>query len=183
MDGDGADEVICLVLTLWVGLFSLAAIGIAVREAAGVFVFDAGDFGMYTREWISIVESDLIDGCVKAIMIWTPYTNTYGQYIASKILQGFFGAPIESLCEISVADIYFQHERGTYIGLYSFMLAGSNFLAPVFAGFITDGQDWQWVFYWCAIFLAIGFVFNFFLMEETNYGIATARRAFSQLLI
>lgn len=38
-------------------------------------------------------------------MIWVPYTKTNGQWIASKLLQGFFGAPIESLCEISVADI------------------------------------------------------------------------------
>ena len=26
------------------------------------------------------------------------------------------------------------------MGLYAFMLAGSNFLAPVLAGFINDGQ-------------------------------------------
>lgn len=81
----------------------------------------------------------------------------------------FFGAPIESLCEISVTDIYFTHERGTYIALYGLLLAGSNFLAPVFAGFINDGQGWQWVLYWCAIFCGIGFVFLFFFMEETNY--------------
>jgi hypothetical protein len=37
------------------------------------------------------------------------------------------------------------------------------------AGFINDGQGWRWVMYRCAIFLAIGFVFCFFLMEETNY--------------
>ena len=47
-----------------------------------------------------------------AIQIWAPYTKSNGQWIANKILQGFFGAPIESLCEISVTDIYFQHERG-----------------------------------------------------------------------
>ena len=38
-------------------------------------------------------------------MIWVPYTNNNGQWIASKLLQGFFGAPLESLCEISVTDI------------------------------------------------------------------------------
>ena len=38
-------------------------------------------------------------------MVWVPYTKTNGQWIASKLLQGFFGAPIESLCEISVTDI------------------------------------------------------------------------------
>ncbi|GAB7356972.1 hypothetical protein MBLNU459_g7810t1 [Dothideomycetes sp. NU459] len=101
--------------------------------------------------------------------VWAPYTRSNGQWIANKILQGFVGAPIESLCEISVTDIYFQHERGKYIGLYALLLAGSNFLAPVFAGFIADGQSWQWVLYWCAIFCAMGFVFLFFFMEETNY--------------
>jgi MFS family permease len=78
-------------------------------------------------------------------MIWVPYTTSNGTWIASKILQGFFGAPIESLCEISVGDIYFSHERGTYMAFYAFMLAGSNFLAPILAGFIDDGQGWQWV--------------------------------------
>jgi MFS family permease len=104
-----------------------------------------------------------------AIMIWVPYTTSNGQWIASKVLQGFFGAPIESLCEISVTDIYFTHERGTYMALYALFLAGSNFLAPILAGFINDGQGWKWVLYWCSIFCAIGFVFLFFCMEETNY--------------
>ena len=104
-------------------------------------------------------------------MVWTPYTKVRGQYYASKILQGFFGAPIESLVEISVADVWFQHERGTYIGLYAFSLAGSSYFAPIISGFIADadGWGWQWVFYWCAIFLATGVVYCFFLMEETNY--------------
>ncbi|KAL3425467.1 hypothetical protein PVAG01_02258 [Phlyctema vagabunda] len=103
------------------------------------------------------------------IMLWVPHATTNGQWIGSKILQGFVGAPIESLCEISITDIYFTHDRGTYMGLYAFMLAGSNYIAPVFAGFINDGQGWQWVMYWCAIFQGIGFIFCFFFMEETNY--------------
>ncbi|KZF24899.1 MFS transporter [Xylona heveae TC161] len=104
-----------------------------------------------------------------AIMLWAPYTKSNGQWIANKILQGFFGAPIESLCEISVTDIYFTHERGAYIALYGLFLAGSNFLAPVLSGFINEGQGWKWVLYWCAIFNAIGFVYLFFFMEETNF--------------
>ncbi|KAI4715994.1 MFS general substrate transporter [Aureobasidium sp. EXF-10727] len=103
------------------------------------------------------------------IQLWAPYTKSNGQWIANKILQGFFGAPIESLCEISVTDVWFQHERGKYLGLYALLLAGSNFLAPVLAGFIADGQGWQWVLYWCAIFCGAGFVFLFFFLEETNY--------------
>lgn len=44
----------------------------------------------------------------------------------------------------------------------------------VIAGFIADGQGWQWVFYWPAIFLAVLFVFLFFALEETNYNRKTS---------
>ncbi|VUC25730.1 unnamed protein product [Clonostachys rosea] len=104
-----------------------------------------------------------------AIMLWAPYASTQGQWIANKVIQGFFGAPIESLCEISVADVWFTHERGTYISFYALFVAGSNFLAPIISGFINDGQGWQWVLHWCAIFNGAAFIILFFLMEETKY--------------
>ncbi|KAK2069195.1 hypothetical protein P8C59_003798 [Phyllachora maydis] len=104
-----------------------------------------------------------------AVLAWAPVTVSNGQWIANKTLQGFFGAPIESLCEISVTDVYFQHERGAYIGLYALLLAGSSFLAPIMAGWIAQEMGWEWVLYWCAIFCAVGFVFCFFFMEETKY--------------
>jgi MFS family permease len=78
-------------------------------------------------------------------------------------------APIEALPEISVTDVFFQHERGTYMGLYAFFLAGSNYFAPVICGFIADQQGWRWVFYWPTIFLGVGLIWCFFFLEETNY--------------
>lgn len=61
-----------------------------------------------------------------ALTMWAPYTKGNGQWIAKNILGGFFAAPIDGLQEISVADVFFQHERGTYMGVYAFVLAGSN---------------------------------------------------------
>jgi hypothetical protein len=60
------------------------------------------------------------------------------------------------------------------MGIYALSLAGSNYFAPIICGFIADGQGWQWVFYWPAIFNAITFVILFFLLEETNYNRKTA---------
>ncbi|KAJ5528039.1 hypothetical protein N7513_012198 [Penicillium frequentans] len=101
--------------------------------------------------------------------MWGPYAKTYGQWIARCVLQGFFTAPIEALPEITVTDVYFTHERGTYMGLYAFFLAGSNYFAPVICGFIAQYQSWQWVFYWPSIFCGCAMIFLFFFMEETNY--------------
>ncbi|OHW96485.1 major facilitator superfamily transporter [Colletotrichum incanum] len=57
-----------------------------------------------------------------------------------------------------LGSMWFTHERGTYMGFYALFLVGSNFLAPVIAGFINDGQGWEWVLYWCAIFCgAVGY--------------------------
>ncbi|OAL34849.1 hypothetical protein AYO20_05809 [Fonsecaea nubica] len=106
--------------------------------------------------------------------IWSAYVTSNGEWIAKCIIQGFFNAPIEALPEISVTDVYFTHQRGTYMGIYAFTLAGSNYFTPVLCGFIADGQGWRWVFYWPAIFLAFVFVFEFFFLEETNYTRKTA---------
>lgn len=101
--------------------------------------------------------------------IWSAYVRSNGEWIAKCIVQGFMIAPIEALPEISVTDIYFTHQRGTYMSMYAFTLAGSNYFAPVICGFIAEYQGWQWVFYWPAIFCAFLFIFLFLFMEETNY--------------
>ncbi|KAI1621677.1 major facilitator superfamily domain-containing protein [Exophiala viscosa] len=109
-----------------------------------------------------------------ATSVWSAYVKSDGEWLAKCIVQGFFNAPIEALPEISVTDIYFTHQRGTWMGMYAFTLAGSNYFTPVLCGFIAEYQGWRWVFYWPAIFLAFVFVFLFLFMEETNYVRATA---------
>lgn len=96
-------------------------------------------------------------------MLWQPYIKQNGEWIAAKLLQGFFGAPIESLAEISVSDVvrdlpsagpahvayftkFFTHERGLYMAVYAVSLAYSNNLAPLLMGFINDGQNLEWTF-------------------------------------
>lgn len=103
------------------------------------------------------------------ICVWAPYSKSNGEWIGSKILQGFFGAPIESLCEITMSDIFFEHERAKGMGIYAVALLTSNFLAPMLAGFISDGIGWKWVMWMCSVFAAVCFVFLFFFMEETNF--------------
>ena len=100
---------------------------------------------------------------------YSAYVKSNGEWIARCIVMGFFTAPVEALPEISVTDVYFTHERGTYMGVYALTLAGSNYFAPIISGFISEGQGWQWVFYWPAVFNAVTLVFLFFYLEETNY--------------
>lgn len=55
------------------------------------------------------------------------------------------------------------------MGWYAWILATSNYFAPVICGFINDSMGFEWPFYFMAIFSGVCFVFLFFFLEETNY--------------
>lgn len=106
---------------------------------------------------------------VTGISLWSPYVKSDGVWIARSVLLGFLGGPYDALPEVSIADIYFTHQRGTGLSIYAFCALASNHFAPIIAGFISERQGWQWVFYWPAIFTGTTFIFLFFFLEETNY--------------
>jgi MFS family permease len=78
-------------------------------------------------------------------MVAQAYTKSNATWIIFKVLQGFFGAPVETLGEISVVDVYFSHQRGKYMAIFVCTINGAGFLGPTLGGFINDGQGWQWV--------------------------------------
>lgn len=41
----------------------------------------------------------------QGVMVWQPHVRSSGEWYAAKILQGIFGAPIESLAEVTVSDV------------------------------------------------------------------------------
>lgn len=55
------------------------------------------------------------------------------------------------------------------MGIYAFLLFGSNFLAPFFAGWIDVAGGWRWVMWFGAIIQAVATVIIYFFMEETMY--------------
>lgn len=102
-------------------------------------------------------------------MIWTANSSSPGEWYAHRIIIGIVNAPIESLPEISVADLMFAHERGTWMAAYVLVLFESNFIAPLVAGWLNDAIGWRWTMKFGAIVAAVSFVILFFFMEETMY--------------
>jgi MFS family permease len=54
------------------------------------------------------------------------------------------------------------------MAIYAFILFGSNFLAPLFAGFINDGVGWRWVMNFGLLVLAVCAVM-FVLMDMSVF--------------
>lgn len=103
------------------------------------------------------------------IMVWTAYSDSVGSWYAHRVLIGIVVSPIESLCEVTCFDLFFAHERGTYMAVYVFVLFGSNFLAPLVAGWFNDAYGWRWTMNLGTIVCGVCFVVMFFFMEETIY--------------
>lgn len=107
--------------------------------------------------------------CTVPIMVWTAYSTSAGTWYAHRVIIGIVCAPIEALPEISIADVFFAHDRGTWMSTYVMVLFGSNFIAPLIAGWMDDGIGWRWTMHVGAIIAAVAFIILFFGMEETMY--------------
>lgn len=119
----------------------------------------------YGRRGVYILSSLL---CVGP-MIWTAYTTSTGAWYAHRILIGIIVSPVESLPELSIPDVFFAHERGNFIGIYTLLLFGSNALAPFFAGFITNNMGWRAAIWFGTIVNIVATIIVFFGLEETMY--------------
>jgi hypothetical protein len=79
------------------------------------------------------------------------------------------GALSEVIVQMTVADIFFVHQRGAVNTIYVWTSAIGGTLAPVAAGFMTTNEGWRWVWWWCVIWFAVCIVLFVFGYEETKY--------------
>jgi MFS family permease len=50
--------------------------------------------------------------------IWQAVAKSFGSFIASRAVIGIAAAPSETLMVQVIADIFFLHERGLWMGIY-----------------------------------------------------------------
>jgi MFS family permease len=63
---------------------------------------------------------------------WAASANTFGNFVAARVVQGFCMAPMEALIPASIADIWFVHERGYRTAIFNLgVLGGINLATPI----------------------------------------------------
>lgn len=63
---------------------------------------------------------------------------------AFNFIQGFAGSASEAICQMTIADLFFVHQRATMNGMYLIMQSTGAYFGPVVAGFIATNEGWQW---------------------------------------
>ncbi|PNP42455.1 hypothetical protein TGAMA5MH_05196 [Trichoderma gamsii] len=111
---------------------------------------------------ISIIMTTLVS-------LWTAYVKSRGEFFANRILLGIAASPQETLIEVIVGDLFFTHDRGFFMGAYSWTLWCGAFLTPVASGYVAQELGWRWIQYILTFIGAGVTVVTFFFFEETMF--------------
>ena len=74
-------------------------------------------------------------------------SQTMGQLIGFRALQGIGAAGLMVGAQAIIADIVPPRERGRYMGLIGSVFAVASVAGPLLGGFLVDNLSWRWVFY------------------------------------
>lgn len=77
----------------------------------------------------------------------------------------------EAMVQHSLADIFFEHQRGSVLGFYVLAISGGTFLGPLVAGYIAANEKlgWRWIG-WIGVICCVIVLFVFlFSLEETTF--------------
>ena len=109
-----------------------------------------------------------------AISIWSAKIQTVADIMLVNVFSCLVGALAEVIVQMTIADVYFTHERGRMNSIFIWVENVGGSLAPLAAGYITISQGWRWTWWWCAILFAVALVVYIFAYEETKFDHASA---------
>ncbi|KAF1985784.1 MFS general substrate transporter, partial [Aulographum hederae CBS 113979] len=89
--------------------------------------------------------------------------------LAARAVNGIFAAVPIGLGSAVVCDLFFKHERGRYMGLYSVSYLVGDHIAHTVGGYVATVEGWQWCFYLPGFVTAGMAVLYWFTVPETIY--------------
>jgi DHA2 family multidrug resistance protein len=92
------------------------------------------------------------------------------QIVASRILQGAFGAPLMPLTQAQLFDMNPPERHGRAMAVFGLGSLLGPVIGPTAGGFITDNYSWRWIFFVNAPVGAAAFLGLFLLMSHSRRG-------------
>ncbi|KAF5366026.1 hypothetical protein D9758_006737 [Tetrapyrgos nigripes] len=95
--------------------------------------------------------------------------KSYGTLILARAINGFGPSAALALGAGTVVDLFYVHQRGKAMGVFTLMLTNGAHLAPIVGGYVARDRGWRWCFWTGAILNGAFFVVCLFLMPETLF--------------
>jgi DHA2 family multidrug resistance protein len=74
-------------------------------------------------------------------------SNSLGQIVAARLLQGVFGAALVPLAQVVLMEINPREKQGSAMAVWGMGVMVGPILGPTLGGWLTDSYNWRWVFF------------------------------------
>lgn len=96
------------------------------------------------------------------------YSKNYKQLIVARVFNGLWPAAM-ALGPATVVDLFFYHQRGRAMGIFTVILTSGAHIAPIVGGLIGQYLGWRWTFKFAAILDGVMLLVITFCLPETLY--------------
>ncbi|KAI0863351.1 major facilitator superfamily domain-containing protein [Xylaria cubensis] len=104
-----------------------------------------------------------------AAALWLIFERHFGGFLVGRILLGFGSGAAETLAPITIADVFFLHERGTIMSLYTSFLSIGVAFGILIDGLIVINNPWRVIYEVASALVALVFLLAFFTFPETAF--------------
>lgn len=101
--------------------------------------------------------------------IWFAMGHKTSDAIWNQLFVGASESCSEANVQLSLMDIFFQHQRGAVLGAYMLAISAGTFLGPLIANNIASSMGWRWIGWFGAIFNGLMAIVVCFGLEETAF--------------
>lgn len=102
--------------------------------------------------------------------IWFGFAMTASDTIWSQLFVGASESVAEALVQLSLMDLWFEHQAGAAIGVYVLATSIGTYMGSLVASYISQSYlGFRWVGYMGAVFSGGTFLLLYFGLEETSF--------------
>ncbi|KAH8821944.1 major facilitator superfamily domain-containing protein [Xylogone sp. PMI_703] len=99
----------------------------------------------------------------------TGLANTWATLIVARVFSGVGVGAAMALGAATVNDMFFLHEKGTKMGIWTVFLTNGAHFAPIIGGYLAQSAGYRWCYYLPSIVNATTFIVMIFALPETLF--------------
>ncbi|KAL0936864.1 putative ion transporter [Colletotrichum truncatum] len=102
-------------------------------------------------------------------LIWYARITNVSGVVWSQLFVGAAESVGEATVQLSLLDIWFEHQTGSVLGIYTFATAIGTYLGPLVGANISNHLGWRWIGWVGTIICGVSLLVIFFGLEETEF--------------